>query len=331
VGVEHLFTKVLDISKEPSAELLQALTHFVDDEVSKAQMEELALDEPKRRMWIAQTGARVFSLFDQFPTLSTIHRRDKAVGVEMLRDILLKLPKLRPRYYSVSSSPRAVGNNVFSLTVGRVTYRTGDGPMSHMHLGFCSDFLATMPLRTNVMVEMRPAPAFRLPRSQAPILMVAGGTGIAPFKGFVDHRAHMASEELSDAWLIVGCRTRGNRLYGEEMERAAADGALTKYLVGYSREPDEPKRYVDVVMRENADGIRDLIKRGGHVYVCGDIRIEASVRGALADIVGEAEVVSLEKSARYHLDIFGAFDVQASLNKQLTSARKKLGDAANEP
>jgi sulfite reductase alpha subunit-like flavoprotein len=325
VGAGYLFTTVLDINKEPSAELLQALAHYVDDETCKAQMENLALDEDARREWISQTGARISTLFDQFPTLSATHRRDKAVGIEMLRDILLKIPKLRARYYSVSSSPRAVGNNVFSLTVGRVTYRNGDGVNSHMHLGFCSDFLATLPLRTNVMVEMLPAPAFRLPRSpKVPILMIAGGTGIAPFKGFVDHRACMAPEQRSDAWLIVGCRTRGNQLYRDEMEIAAENGALTAYLVGYSREPDLPKMYVDAVMRENGDGIRDLIKGGGHVYVCGDVRIETSVRGALDDILGRAEVESLEKSGRYHLDIFGAFDVQTSLNQQLKSARRSL-------
>ena len=325
VGAGYLFTTVLDINKEPSAELLQALAHYVDDETCKAQMENLALDEDARREWISQTGARISTLFDQFPTLSATHRRDKAVGIEMLRDILLKIPKLRARYYSVSSSPRAVGNNVFSLTVGRVTYRNGDGVNSHMHLGFCSDFLATLPLRTNVMVEMLPAPAFRLPRSpKVPILMIAGGTGIAPFKGFVDHRACMAPEQRSDAWLIVGCRTRGNQLYRDEMEIAAENGALTAYLVGYSREPDLPKMYVDAVMRENGAGIRDLIKGGGHVYVCGDVRIETSVRGALDDILGRAEVESLEKSGRYHLDIFGAFDVQTSLNQQLKSARRSL-------
>ena len=154
--------------------------------------------------------------------------------------------------------------------------------------------------------------------------MIAGGTGIAPFKGFVDHRACMAPEQRSDAWLIVGCRTRGNQLYRDEMEIAAENGALTAYLVGYSREPDLPKMYVDAVMRENGDGIRDLIKGGGHVYVCGDVRIETSVRGALDDILGRAEVESLEKSGRYHLDIFGAFDVQTSLNQQLKSARRSL-------
>ena len=103
--------------------------------------------------------------------------------------------------------------------------------------------------------------------------------------------------------------------------------------MGYSRESTEPKRYIDVVMRENADGIRDLIARGGHVYVCGDIRIEESVRKALVDILGNGDAVKvkdllpispdtgtaalaqLEKEHKIHLDIFGAFDVHGTQDR----------------
>lgn len=269
------------------------------------------------------TGARISNIFDHFPTLSTIHRADKSTGIALLESILLKLPKLRARYYSVSSSPQKVGNNVFSLTVGRVTWRGGYN--KRMYLGFYSDFLATLPLESNVVVKMRPAPSFRLP-PETPILMVAGGTGIAPFKGFVDHLAVAeAGDNRGDAWLIVGCQTKGNQLYRQELEHAAEHKTLTKYLVGYSHESTEPKRYVDVVMRENADGIKDLIKRGGHVYVCGDIRIEESARAALVDILGGNDAVSqLEKEHRVHLDIFGAFDVHGTKQKQLELALKAI-------
>ena len=322
VNVGTLFTKILDISGEPSAAILSVLAHYVDDDECKSYIEELALDEDVRRDWLELTGARIYSLFDHFPTLSTMHRRDRSVGLDMLRHLLLKIPKLRPRYYSVSSSPKHAGNSVFSLTVGRLTYKSGAG--SRMHLGFCSDFLATLPLGANVVVEMRPAPSFRMPRTpKVPILMIAGGTGIAPFKGFIEHRVEASLDELGEAWLIVGCRCRDNQLYAEEMNAAVLNGHLTRYLVGYSREPKEPKRYIDAVMREHAAEIRDLVARGCHVYVCGDVRIEISARNALVDILGESVVVELEKS-RYHLDIFGAFDVQRQHQTRLESARKSL-------
>lgn len=323
----------------------------MDDEESKKQMLELSLNEAVRREWIVSTGARIANIFDHFPTLSTIHRADKSLGIAMLESILLKLPKLRARYYSVSSSPQKEGNNKFSLTVGRVTWRGGYN--KRMYLGFCSDFLATLPLETNVVVEMRPAPSFRLPRApETPILMVAGGTGIAPFKGFVDHlTVNKAGTTQGDAWLIVGCQTKNNQLYRHELETAAENKVLTKYLVGYSRESTEPKRYIDVVMRENADGIRDLIARGGHVYVCGDIRIEESVRKALVDILGNGDAVKvkdllpispdtgtaalaqLEKEHKIHLDIFGAFDVQGMQKKQLEAALTKIKEikVKNDP
>lgn len=323
VSVEHLFTRVLDINGEASAALLSALAHYVDDDEVKEFLEEIAFNEDARQDWAEMTGARIFSIFEHFPTLSTLHRGDKAVGLDMLRDIILKIPKLRPRYYSVSSSPQHAGNNVFALTVGRVTYKSGAG--ARMHLGFCSDFLATLPIGANVTVEFRPAPSFRLPRSpQAPVIMVAGGTGIAPFKGFVEHFATLNPGERGEAWLIAGCRSQDNQLYANEFNEAVHLGHLTKYLVGFSRQPGVPKTYVDTVLREHADDLMDLISRGAHVYVCGDVRIETSVRGAMLDILGgEAAFNELEKS-RYHLDIFGAFDVQYQHERRLMSARKSL-------
>lgn len=323
VTVEHLFTNVLDINTEPSGELLSALAHYVEEPECKADLEELALDEDQRRDWIERTGMKTFMLFDYFPTLSCIHRREPEEGCDILRDVLLKIPKLRPRYYSISSSPAAAGNSTFDLTVGRVMYTSKGG--SRLHLGFCSDFLATLPLQSNVVAELRPAPSFRLPKdSKLPVIMIAAGTGIAPFKGFVDHFLFSSGNLSRDAWLIYGCQNRDRELYASEMENAVDRRALSKYLVCYSRDPDVmPKTYVDQRVRENADAIKDMILRGGHVYVCGDIRIEQSVNGALADILGD-DYEDFEKSARYHLDIFGAFDIQRQLDQRLTSARKSL-------
>ena len=75
-------------------------------------LEKLAREEDFRREWLEQTGVCVRTIFEQFPTLSAIHNRDKAVGVRMLQDILLQIPKLRAAY-SVSSAPDVCGNARF--------------------------------------------------------------------------------------------------------------------------------------------------------------------------------------------------------------------------
>lgn len=93
------------------------------------------------------------------------------------------------------------------------------------------------------------------------------------------------------------------------MEIVVENGVLIVYFVGYFCELDLLKMYVDVVMCENGDGICDLIKGGGYVYVCGDVRIETFVRGAFDDIFGWVEVELFEKLGRYYFDIFGVFDV----------------------
>ena len=324
VSVADLFTKILDINAEPPAEMLASLANYVDESECKQMLEKLAREEDFRREWLEQTGVCVRTIFEQFPTLSEIHNRDKTVGVTMLQDILLQIPKLRARFYSVSSAPDVCGNTRFALTVGRLVYRSADN--ARINLGFCSDFIATLPIGTNVTVELRPAPMFRMPKSNArPIIMLCAGTGIAPFKGFVDQLT-ARSEPGAETWLIYGCRTRSNELYAQDMRLAEQSGHLTKYLVAYSREEGQLKTYVDAKMRQHADDIRRLVlNEDAHVYVCGDVRIETSVQTALTEIMGGPEAFrALERSNKYHLDIFGAFDVQKQNENKLANARKSL-------
>ena len=151
VSVADLFTKILDINAEPPAEMLASLANYVDESECKQMLEKLAREEDFRREWLEQTGVCVRTIFEQFPTLSTIHNRDKTVGVRMFQDILLQIPKLRARFYSVSSAPDVCGNARFALTVGRLVYRSADN--ARINLGFCSDFIATLSIGTNVTVE----------------------------------------------------------------------------------------------------------------------------------------------------------------------------------
>jgi len=317
--IEHLFTTVIDINAEPSADLLHALSQHVENAECKEELEDLARDEARRIQWIQQSDVRVFSLFEHFQTLSALHR-DADDALDVLRDCLLLFPKLRPRFYSVSSSPLSNGSNEFDLTVGRVQYRLG----TRLKLGFCSDYLASLPLQTIVYVVNRPAPEFRLPRSdKTPILMIAGGTGIAPFKGFVENRLFSRNAVKGEAILVYGCRTRSNELYREFMEDAVEKGALSQYLVGLSREDGVSKTYVSDVLLANAESVKRLIAHDGHVYVCGDVRIEVSAREALVSILGENTVRHLETSRRYSLDIFGAWDLQATSAARVEGALKK--------
>jgi len=318
VTIEYLFTSVLDINAEPSCDLLSVLSHYVEEEECRKELENLAQDEARRIEWIQDSGVRICSIFDHFPTLSSLHREGD-ISMDLLRDCLLLFPKLRARLYSVSSSPLTSGSDEFDLTVGRVQYRAG----TRLKLGFCSDFLASMPLQSTVNIVHRPAPEFRMPRKETtPILMIAGGTGIAPFKGFVERRLHSNNaSSQGEAIMVFGCRTRANELYRDFMTEACDRGALSQYLVGYSREADTPKAYVSDVLLANADVVKRIIDNDGHIYVCGDVRIEASARDALVAIVGEDTIRALEESRRYSLDIFGAWDIQTSHNRRLENTK----------
>ena len=117
--------------------------------------------------------------------------------------------------------------------------------------------------------------------------------------------------------MVFGCRSRANELYRDFMHEACDRGALSQYLVGYSREADTPKTYVSDVLLANADAIKRIIENDGHIYVCGDVRIETSARNAIVSIVGKDTVLALEESRRYSLDVFGAWDIQESNDRRL--------------
>lgn len=205
------------------------------------------------------------------------------------------LKKLQPRLYSISSSPKAHPGQVH-LTIGVVRYHS----LSRHRKGVCSTFLAERAEKAAPLpVFVHQNRNFRPPAdSNIPMIMIGPGTGIAPFRAFLEERRAVGAKGKN--WLFFGDqRSATDFMYRDELETMRVDGFLSKLDLAFSRDQAE-KVYVQHRMRENARELFDWLEQGAHLYVCGDAsRMAKDVDEALHDVVQVASGVSREKAAEY--------------------------------
>jgi cytochrome P450 / NADPH-cytochrome P450 reductase len=198
------------------------------------------------------------------------------------------LSLLAPRYYSISSSPSGDPARC-SVTVGVVQAPASSG--RGVYRGVCSNYLAGRRAGDTIHATVRETKAgFRLPGDAAvPIIMIGPGTGLAPFRGFLQERAALkaAGQTLGPAILFFGCRDPGqDYLYADELKAFAAEG-IAELHTAFSR-GDGPKTYVQHLVAAQKDRVWSLIERGAIVYVCGDGgKMEPDVKAALVAIYRE--------------------------------------------
>ena len=211
-------------------------------------------------------------------------------------ELIPLLKKLQPRLYSISSSPKAHPDEVH-LTIGAVRYDTH----GRARKGICSTFLADRcSAETPVPVFVQVSHGFRLPASgETPVIMCGPGTGIAPFRAFLEER--IATGAKGPNWLFFGDQKRSTDfLYREEtLEGWLGDGHLARLDLAFSRDQAE-KIYVQNRMLENAMELWAWLQEGAHFYVCGDAsRMAKDVDAALHQIAETAGGLSKEAAAEY--------------------------------
>jgi NADPH-dependent sulfite reductase flavoprotein alpha-component len=193
------------------------------------------------------------------------------------------LTRLRPRQYSISSSP-LVDPARARVLVSVVRFTSPEGLARK---GVCSTHLADTPLGTPLPVAVRPTSHFRPPDDPAtPAIMIGPGTGVAPFLGFLDERRARAAPAPN--WLFFGERNAATDFYYRaELDALCQDGTLTRLDVAFSRDQGA-KIYVQDRLREQGARVWAWLDRGAHVYVCGDAtHMAKGVHEALRDIVAE--------------------------------------------
>jgi sulfite reductase (NADPH) flavoprotein alpha-component len=205
------------------------------------------------------------------------------------------LTKLQPRLYSIASSPKLHPGEVH-LTVAVVRYESHGRRCQ----GVCSSFLADRVTgETPVPVFVQTSHGFRLPQSlETPIIMVGPGTGVAPFRAFLEERRATGAKGRN--WLFFGeQRQATDFLYAGELEAMQRDGHLTRLDTAFSRD-QAGKVYVQQRMLENAPEFWSWLEAGAHVYVCGDAkRMAKDVDEALHRVIQAAGQKTAEQAAEY--------------------------------
>lgn len=243
--------------------------------------------------------------------IDALRKWEPKVSAQGLADALRPL---QPRLYSIASSPKAHPGEVH-LTVGAVRYQL-DGTD---RLGVASTFLADRcGFGGRVGVYVHKAPHFHLTENdQAPIIMCGPGTGIAPFRAFLEERQARQADgaAVGDSWLFFGDQHEATDfLYREQLEQMQDDGTLSKLSLAWSRDGDE-KVYVQDRMRQCGAEMFAWLDRGAHFYICGDAsRMAGDVDQALREIVAEhgsmdeAEaskfVDAMTREGRYQRDVY---------------------------
>jgi sulfite reductase (NADPH) flavoprotein alpha-component len=225
-------------------------------------------------------------------------------------ELLPFLRKLAPRLYSISSSPKAHPGEVH-LTVGAVRYESN----GRQRKGVASTFLADLADKAgSVKVFVQPSHGFKPPTNgDTPMIMVGPGTGIAPFRAFLEERAATGAKGTN--WLFFGDQKRSaDFLYEEQLTTWQKSGFLARLDLAFSRDQVE-KIYVQDRMVENAAELWSWLEAGAHFYVCGDAsRMAKDVDAALHKVIetaggksadeAKAYVAKLKSDKRYQRDVY---------------------------
>jgi sulfite reductase (NADPH) flavoprotein alpha-component len=201
---------------------------------------------------------------------------------------------MQPRLYSIASSASVTPDEVH-LTLSPVRYELHGEPRSGVASAQLADRCepgATLP------VYVQSNPHFRLPAPDVPIIMIGPGTGVAPFRAFLQEREAQGASGKS--WLFFGERNfRSDFLYQTEWQQFMADGVLTRLDVAFSRDK-VGKFYVQDRMREQAAELYAWLEEGAHVYVCGDgDNMAPDVHEALISLVAEQGWLGRETAEDY--------------------------------
>ena len=293
MGLREALTHHLDITK-PSPELLAAVAQAAPHSEVAPLLAPERRDDLRKWLW----GRQVIDLLHLLPAPLS--------ATEFVR----ALKKLAPRLYSIASSPRAHPDEVH-LTVSAVRYESH----GRRRNGVASTFLADRVGDAEyVKIFVRPAHSFKLPaHGETPMILVGPGTGIAPFRAFLEER--QATEAKGRNWLFFGDQTRAaDFLYEKELTAWQKSGFLTRLDLAFSRDLAE-KIYVQHRLLESGADVWSWLEAGAHFYVCGDAsRMAKDVDAALHTIVerhggktpdeAKACVARLKSEKRYQRDVY---------------------------
>ncbi|KAI0393231.1 bifunctional P-450:NADPH-P450 reductase [Xylariaceae sp. FL0594] len=280
IPAQNVLGAYVELAQPATRRNILTLAETVKDEVAKSALKRYA--EERYTSEVVEKRISVLDLLEEFPDVEV------PLGL-----FLSMLPPMRVRQYSISSSPLWNSSHVtITFSVLKAPAKSGRGMT---HVGVASTYLDGLERGDRLHVAVRPShAAFHLPQDAAnvPLICVAAGTGISPFRGFVQERAEMAESSgrrLAPALLLFGCRSPGkDDLYREELDEWERKGVV-KVLRAYSRQQQggeggsdgKGARYVQDLLERNADEVLALWERNARLYICGSRAVGEGVRDAV--------------------------------------------------
>lgn len=311
ISVYRLLRDYVELQEVATRQQIKTLAEFTECPPHKIQLLALTGDDEnsaaRYREEILEKRKSVLDLLEEFP------------ACELPFEIYLEtLPPLRPRYYSISSSPLE-NPRLTSITVAVVESpaRSGHG----IFKGVCTNYLAGKNDSSQIYAFVKDTrAAFGLPDDpQTPIIMIGPGTGIAPFRGFLQERAQLKKQgvEIGEAMLFFGCRNPNQDFIYEDELREFEQQKIVNLSTSFSRVEGQEKCYVQNEIYVRRDEVWQMLEAGALIYVCGDAsRMAPDVRRTFAAIyiektdstVAEAEawLEDLTARNRYRLDVWAS-------------------------
>jgi len=308
VSLERLLARHVELQHTATRRQIATMAANTQCPNTKPRLQALSADDEETGEYRTEVKRKRRSVLDLLEEFSACE-----LPFEAFLDML---PPMTPRYYSISSSPHAEPSRC-SITVGVVREPAWSGRGTFD--GVCSTYLERHDEHATIDAFVKDSKSgFHLPEDPArPIVMVGPGTGLAPFRGFLQERDALrrGGATLGRALLFFGCRHPDqDYLYRDELERFAAN-SIVELHVAFSRVGPE-KTYVQHRIAERADDVWAIIDGGGTFYVCGDgSRMEPDVRAAIIalyraktgndEAAASAWMDELTASKRYNLDVWG--------------------------
>lgn len=306
IAIGEILSYYVDLSALPSQETLASLLPHVANASEAAKMKLLTLtkEDSEYDRW-SKSHLSILDVFEEYASLKVTLSRFVEVA-----------PKMQSRLYSIASSPMSRGKNV-ELCCRVATYTASPNGQESLREGLCSSMLAAA---TSVICKIKEAPHMRLPPDPTkPIACVCGGTGVAPFLGFLQEREACRKKGIQTGLvhLYFGCRNDSDFLHKSLLQRWHEEG-LCSLKLSLSRPTDgSSKEYVYHALRRNSAEILRLLDDGdasGYFYICGSASTLAKdVTNVLVDMLsdkgdastGFTKLTDLQEKGRVIFDVWG--------------------------
>ncbi|KAI1826916.1 bifunctional P-450:NADPH-P450 reductase [Xylaria intraflava] len=281
-----LFSAYVELSQPATKRNIRTLAETATNQADKDALEKYADADYTQ---ILDKRISVLDLLEQFPAV------DLLLGV-----FLSMLPPMRVRQYSISSSPLWNPSHVtLTFSLLEAPSKSGRGT----HIGVASSYLDSLEAGDKLHVAVRPSHAsFHLPQTPetTPVICIAAGTGMSPFRGFMQERAEMiqAGRKLAPALLLFGCRSPDrDDLYAEELaEWEKAGVVVVKRAYSRAVEKSDGAKYVQELLSSQRDQVLPLWKNGARMYICGSRAVGEGVKAEVMKLVTQLREENSEQT-----------------------------------